>query len=119
MGNRHYSADVTSNLSNPVPAKAQVVWPKDVTANDYANVTAVGQTPWDFAIYFGQVTTPLRGPNDPLPEGIVDIAPTPIAGVRLHPSAAVQLRDFLTDQIGVYEAVNGSIRRMEESPPNA
>lgn len=95
---------------------AEVHWDTAISANIYANMTAVTATPWDFSLFFGQVSTPMRPFGSPLPERTI-LAVEPVVAVRLSPAAAVQLLEFLTQQISQVETVYGPIGRFGTVPP--
>jgi hypothetical protein len=83
------------------------MWPAGLTAEQYAVITAVAQTPWDLNIHFGQVDAPVHRPEV---AGVVDIQIRPIVSVRIPMASAKILRDQLTQQIEVYEKANGPIK---------
>ena len=104
---------MSDNLQNPGQTKVEVEWPVEATATIYANVVAITQTPFDMSIFFGLIDIPLVVESAQQPS--LGLTARPVAAVRLHPSTAKQLRDFLDRHIAAYEQQLGTIAKLGDA----
>lgn len=101
--------------SAPKAVKADIKWPSDTVAHDYANAVAASQSPWDISLFFGQIDIPLSDPDAKTPTS-VSLRPRLISAVRLPPAVAKQLLEFLGTQVAFYETAHGVISDAMRKP---
>lgn len=90
-------------------AKAKIVYP-EVTEEErplYANAILVNHTPWDFALHFSHVVTPIAA--KPASSGEVEVKAKKVAVISIPATLVRGLLDALQTSLDRYEKVYGKI----------
>jgi Protein of unknown function (DUF3467) len=112
-----YSLSMTES-TGPKAVKADIKWPSDTVAHDYANAVAATQSPWDISLFFGPIDIPLSAPGAKTPTS-VNLKPRLVSAIRLPPAVAKQLLEFLGTQVAFYENAHGPISDVTGKPEGA
>jgi uncharacterized protein DUF3467 len=88
---------------------ARLVYP-EVTEEDstvYANYLLVNHTPWDFALHFGSVTTPLAPKSS---GGEIEMPVKKVVTVKLPVTLIRGVIDALKTNLELYEKQHGEVK---------
>lgn len=88
---------------------AKIIYPEPTPEDKilYANVILVNHTPWDFALHFDRLTTPIKRPESK--EGQVEIEATKIATIHIPVTLVRGLIEALQTNLKGYEVQYGKV----------
>jgi len=97
------------NAKDKTPTVATIVYP-DITPEDktlYANVILVNHTPWDFALHFDRIVSPVNKPETE--DDQVKIAATKVATIHIPITLVRGLIEALQTNLEHYESQYGEV----------